>query len=533
MVRARLDALPDHLRPSGSELSLSAHEVGASLLVELSTATPSTTTEEWVRRVGQSSHVVLSTGDGAVQVETPRVTGRTLWHWRDADLDIVSTSMRAAAFLSGSSEPDADAVPWMMVTGTLGPSRSWDRRIAQLPPGSSWSPLSGELAARPLRLPAMNSDDEWGTELERRLCAVVDSLQLGAGAWSLPLSGGVDSRGLAITLGNCLPAVTWGDPATEADAGSDLSVARRVASAFGLDHRLLELSAASSSADVVLDRFAQASECRTENVGGYVDGFQLWQDLRSAGVRGVVRGDEVFGWNRRHDPAATRLSVGLATGGDLHLQHDLGPAFAEVADRLTVPSWSIQYADESLPDYRDRLYRQFRCPAILAPLNQAKSGYVDVVNPFLADPIVELAMAMPARLRTDKRLFASLVDKRSRGIPFAERSSVPPADDFLGSDDAFDAMVRRLAERPPTGVPGDLLGLLVRPPIDRPSTRRSPGVVELVRRAVPLPVRRAIARRAASHGERVDARRILFRAFLVAEGQEMVRRSAAAGAEVA
>lgn len=532
-LERRASDLAAFLRLDGSSLATTVHRLGTSALVDLSTGRPVTTTAAALDHLRRCTGATLRDDDGATVLETPLVTGRTLWRLRSGDLDLVSTSMRALAFLDGSTDPDPEAAAWMLLSGSLGPSRSWDRRIRQVGPASHYVLGTSLARPRPLPTPPRLSHREWEAELDRRLRAVIDDLDLDPDDWGLPLSGGVDSRGLAVALGGRLPTFTWGSPATHSDPGSDLAVAVRVADALGLRHRTIELAPGSVDATTVLDRFAMASECRTDNLGGYVDGMQLWRDLRAAGITGIVRGDEVFGWVRRTDSPSTRISTGALFAGDVAVSAELRESVEELASGQTVPPWLLQEPGEGLADYRDRLYRRFRAPSILSALTQTKSGYVDVTNPYLSDELVELVLGLPERLRTDKRLFTSYVTARSQGIPFAQRSSVPPSSNFLDRADTLAVLRGRLTGRELAGVPGELLERLTAP--ERPSstratsTGRSGTAVGWVRKLVPHAVRREYAIRQMSRPTRLDDHQLLFRTFLVSAGLDQLRAAASAG----
>lgn len=532
--RRRIDGLARFLQLPGSSLSAAEFSFGSATLVALATGAAPRSTERWASDFWRCTGASVSRSGEGVAIETPFVTGRTLWRLVDDERDLWSTSLRALAFLVGDVQVDTRVASSMLVSGTLGPELSWDTRIQQASAASRFVLGTPGRSERVACLVDARSSRDWEAELDRRLRDVIGSLELDPTEWGLPLSGGVDSRGLAVALGGSLPSFTWGSSVSLADSLSDLSVAVRLAGVLGLDHRSMEIAAAASDPDLVLDRFVAASECRTENIGGYVDGMQLWQDLRAAGVAGIVRGDEAFGWNRRNDSAATRVSTGAILPGDVLVPSVLRPAFSVIGDVATVPWWLAQQSGECLPDYRDRLYRRFRCPSILAALTQTKSGYVDVTNPYLGDPIVELVMSMPARLRTDKRMFKHYVSARSLGVPFAQRSSVPPSSDFLGTAATSSVLCQRLATYPaPVGVDADILEFASAsvPPTGSGAgaARGRRALAAAVRRTVPHAVRRERAIRQESKPQRLDETRLRFRTYLVAEGQRLMETAAAAG----
>jgi len=91
---------------------------------------------------------------------------------------------------------------------------------------------------------------------------------------------------------------------------------------------------------------------------------------------------------------------------------------------------------ESLSSWRDRLYHQWRIPFRLAALNELKTSYVEVVNPFLSREIIAVIRTMPDSLRTNKTLFRRIVENLGPRIEFAKFQSIPERDDVLSGDTA-------------------------------------------------------------------------------------------------
>ena len=533
-IERRVGGLASALVCDGSDLVASVHRTGAVVVVELSTAADKRTVEQCCDDLFRCTGARLVLGSDCV-LDMPRVAWRTLWRARVGTVDLVSTSMRAIAYLLGGLDPDPEATAWMLVTGSLGPERSWDRRCRQLVAGFRYT--LGTDDAQPRSAPDRSfvgaSRSSLAVELERRIEGSVAAFDLDPAEWALPLSGGVDSRALAMAVGGQLPTFTYGDLGTLADAGSDLAIARRVAALLGCEHRELELASSTTDPRDILDRFVAASEARTDQLAGYADGMQLWMDLRAAGVRGVVRGDEVFGWVRRLDAPSSRVSTGALVVGDLRLPAPVRAAFLALAELHDAPSWFVQLVGEQMADYRDRLYRRFRVPSILAPLTQTKSAYVDVACPLLADEVVELVLQVPGPLRTDKELFRSSVVRRSGGIPFAQRASIRPVGSFADTPQVRELLCRGLGDA--GEVPGlpdavrDLVLSATEADPGPPAVRRNAALESAVRRYLPLAVRREVALRSARRPVAVSVDDLRFRAYLAASGFALMSQVAEAG----
>lgn len=468
------------------------------------------------------AHVTGSMDDHRVEVANDTVGSRTVWIGESDGVTVASTSLRAAVFAFGSFQFDPRAWAWILPSGSLGPSWSWDQRLQQLPGRSVVRLSSG-------RKPQISSHCEEGdpvghglTNLDGILRATVGRLRPGAD-WILPLSGGVDSRSLALLLPQGMRTVTWGTVASRSVPTSDTTVAQVLASEIGSRHEFLPLDAEPVASEIVLERFVRASEGRVDHFGGYVDGFALWRRLREHGVTGVLRGDETFGWG----PYPSEFAVRRARFPEFEDVSNLRP-FAE-AVRI---DWSLDEAkhrprgtEESLADWRDALQREARAPSIMAALNQAKSGHVEVVNPLLAPEIVDYIIALPVRFRTDKRPLRRWVKEHSPSVPFAQHGSLSDPKIALGHETLVEQMSDALfAASSRFQVPPTLTGALESElRVTFESSRADSG---LRRRLVP----RRLARWVALRDPRftVSANRLGFRILLGVRTAELLTADAVA-----
>ena len=371
-----------------------------------------------------------------VELVADAAASRTIWYAMTDDVFVASTSQRAVVSVLGDFRPNLEAAAWLMSSGALGPGRGWDMRVERVPPGgrvllrrASW-----RLETHEPRISFDGTDDAaHPNERARALEAIVDDvvarLELDYSRWIVPLSGGVDSRGLLLALGRArggyggLKCITWGRRSALDEPGNDARIARELAERLGVDHDYFVVEATKEPRDRFLERFLVAGEGRADAMGGYVDGFAVWQRLHDGGVEGVIRGDEAFGWKDVRGEADVRESVHLTTLEDVcgeRAARELGLPSQRIPDALA------RRSGESLAAWRDRLYQQYRLPVTLAALTDLKTSYVEVVNPFLYARVLAHARALPDRLRTNKRLWRDVVDAWSPDLPYATRAAVLP-----------------------------------------------------------------------------------------------------------
>src|SRR5690606_11646485 len=146
--------------------------------------------------------------DEHVELVADASASRTIWYAKTDDLFVASTSQRAVGAVLGDFCPNLEAAAWLLSSGSLGPGGGWDSRVERVPPGGrillrrrSWRL---DVSAPQVSIAAaagLGDSRDLGRELEALVDDVAASLELDFSRWLVPLSGGVDSRGLLLALG--------------------------------------------------------------------------------------------------------------------------------------------------------------------------------------------------------------------------------------------------------------------------------------------------------------------------------------------
>jgi hypothetical protein len=400
------------------------------------------------------SFAIFRSNHDYCEIVSDPVGSRTIWYYFDDELFVSSTSQRAILMFFGSFTADEGAFPWILSTGSLGPEHSWDKRLRRLDPDSSllldrqaWtlSKKSKKICFSEVER-TKRQHQELLTEAIQTTIRSFEGVNLDL--WALPLSGGYDSRALLCllseleTVSGNLRTLTWGLEASIHANDNDAYVAQQLAQHFGVDHRYFHTDVSSEPIEILIDRFLVLGEGRIDHIAGYMDGFQIWKRLFQSGIKGILRGDEGFGWNEVSSEIGVRRSIGCALCEDFaNLEHGLEQfEFAPQA----LPDELAKLQAESLPQWRDRLYHGYRVPTILAALSDLKLGFVEQVSPLLSRQILDRVRELPDELRTDKTLFKSIVDQIGPRIPYARRAATAPAEDILKRPDVVQLMKARI-----------------------------------------------------------------------------------------
>jgi asparagine synthetase B (glutamine-hydrolysing) len=386
--------------------------------------------ENWekpLNRFPDGSYALFRDGKDYFEIVSDPVASRTIWYYMDDNQFIASTSQRAIIMFLGSLEFDERVIPWMLSTGTLGPSFSWDKRLNHVPADSSlllekrkWTIIT---KSKPIEFNLVHrSDHEREELLKESLKTTIRSLKPDYSYWSLPLSGGYDSRAILILLldanqiNNRLKTITWGLKASLDKKGNDARVASDLAKKLNVSHKYYVNDLSEEPIDEIINRFVLLGEGRTGDFGDYMDGFATWKKIFEDGIELILRGDEAFGWNPVSSPLAVRLNVecGLCTDfSNLKNYQKYGLPSQELPQSL------LQRKGETLSTWRDRIFQEYTQPVIQAGLTDLKLSYVEQINPLLSRRILQQVRQLPDHLRTDRALFKKIVKSLSPEIEFA------------------------------------------------------------------------------------------------------------------
>lgn len=407
-------------------------------------------TEGWHRpgtSIPDGSYGIVRADDETVELLADMTASRTLFYSLLKDLFVVSTSQRAVAHFVDSVVPNETAIAWMVSSGTLGPCQAWDERITALPPDgrlrldrSSWDVTTTTGSARDPFTPTNESRNTHRKRLERSLDRTFANLDLDLAQWSLPLSGGYDSRELLLRLKDdpSLTTITWGTSEALEVPNSDAVRAQELADACNVRHRYHTLPQEPDNLETVFERFLTASEGRIDHFQGYTDGFGVFESLANSDFAGIIRGDEGFGMAHAGSESFDYLSeVRQIIGAKMIADFQSLPSLAiPGTDSQQFPRRYHRQPGESLQMWRDRLYNIYRLPVILSALTSIKTPYVEVINPFLTREVLSTVRSFPDEMRTNRDLYTEYVKQRSPPVTIATQSPDPDREKILKMDES-------------------------------------------------------------------------------------------------
>ncbi|HEX5049945.1 MAG TPA: hypothetical protein VFX89_22720 [Gammaproteobacteria bacterium] len=486
--------------------------------------------------VPDGTYALLRANADYVELAADAAASRTIWYVLTHEELIASTSQRAIITLLGNFEMNREALPWLLSSGTLGPSAGWDTRLRQVRPGERvtldrhrWQ-LAHSGGPLPFSADAQRDKALHRVRLAETVATVCKRLSFDSARWTLPLSGGVDSRALLFHLHKRqgLETITWGVSGARGEQGNDALIARTVAEVFGVGNRFFPVDLSSEARAALIQRFLVAGEGRVARISGYLDGFRIWKTLFEEGTDGIIRGDEAFGSILVRSSRAVRYTASVTLLSDFFAPDEI--ATFELPEQRVPPELD-RAPGETLATWRDRLYQHFRSPAVLAGLTDLKAAYVEVANPLLARSVLDCVRELPDPLRNDKRLWRELVQSLLPDVPFASLTAVPSTEDFvtdrqvlslmldeLQGNDAADLFPRPLRHKICAAINAALRA--------SHAPRRQPWIKQRLTRAIPEGVR-AAARSWLSVKPSMNPLVFAFRAFLASRMNTLLKLDAA------
>lgn len=394
------------------------------------------------------SFAIFRSNDDYIEIVSDTLATRTIWYYVDKKYFIASSSQRAIIQIIGNFKLNKKIIPWILSSGTLGLENSWDKRIKRLSGDSNlilerklWSlkVLKNDVKFKKIPL----SYREHKKQLLESIEETFYSFNLNYDSWCLPLSGGFDSRIILYFLrkANELNTITWGTTPTIDFENSDVSIARKLSSHFNLKNSFYEIKNCEFDIENVFSKFVSISEGRTDHFSGYIDGFKIWDQISRSNCKGIIRGDNGFGWKKVFSDVDVRYGIGMSLCLDFSNLEDLitkGYYEQEIPDDL------FQKKNETRETWRDRLHHIYRVPIVLAALTDLKLPFVEVINPLLTKKIIYKVRELPDHLRTDKALFKEIVMDFSPNIPFAKKSNLNLFEDIVSSKTFLEFLAEEL-----------------------------------------------------------------------------------------
>jgi hypothetical protein len=481
------------------------------------------------------SYAIFRSDQNFVEILTDVMASRTVWYYHDQEIFISSTSQRAIVMLLGDYQFNQQTIPWMLSTGHPGPSNSWDARITCIPADSSLvlDRHSWELniKSKPVEYSPSEIPDREHEELfEAAVKETFKSLELDYSKWVLPLSGGYDSRLILAMLvlfkkgRDTLQSITWGLKHSLYVKGNDAAIARKLADHYKIPNTYYSTDISREPIEAVFNRFFVNGEGRIDHISAYLDGFSLWKELAENNVEGLIRGDVGFTSKTADNPFFVRFTQGFPLCSDFE---NLKNYQSFGLPKQQVPERFGQLEGESLDQWRDRMYEEFRIPTVLSALTDLKLSYVEIINPLLSRKIIYQARRLPSHLRNQKIILKKLVNKFGPPIEMASEGATAGIISLLSSLQVVEVFRKELSEESQSVIPAEFCTYILKNIKTSTNLRSNKSSFKsLLKRLLPSSFKRKLMS-LRSHST-VDFNVLAFRTYTVIKLHQLLKEDAKA-----
>lgn len=478
--------------------------------------------------IPDGNFAIVRSNSYSLEVITDIVATRTVWYVYTDDYFVASTSQRMLISYLGDYIQNDKVIPWILSTGTLGYRNSWDKRIKCVPGDSKLilNRNTWELELNTNDVVFNIVDSNYSSNKEKLAQAINNNLKkinLDLSQWALPLSGGYDSRGILFNLEKKenLKTITWGLESSMQEPGSDAFVAKQLSEKFSLNHHYFNTDFSNEPIRDIFERYFKIGEGRIDNVGGYLDGFSLWNNLYDEGIVGIIRGDEGFGWTD------VRTEKDVRVGNGINYTSDFDNIKPFINDELEnkLPVELLKRENESMEQWRDRIYHQYRIPTILAALNDLKLSHVELINPLLSREIISTVRTIPDGLRTSKKLYKEIVDSFGIDIPYAKYGSNMNFTSIFKQKEVVDEIRREIQET--DLIPETLIRFILTNLNDNTSTKktlsRKGKLILNIKAVLPSFVKDLLKRNIPTN---IDVNLLAFRVYMIVRMNKILKSDA-------
>ena len=270
----------------------------------------------------------------------------------------------------------------------------------------------------------------------------------------------------------------------------------------------------------MFNRFLICGEGRVDGISAYLDGLKIWKDLYESGIKGVIRGDEAFGYLVVLSEKDVWMRMGIPKFSDysnVNNIHELG------IEEIEYPEWMKKRKGETLETFFDRLYQLYRLPNYIAALNEIKLTYVEVITPLLTKQTVYAIRQLPDALRENKILFRKIVNSIGPRLPYARYDAVKtPADINKRKDVILEIISELRSDNVKKVLPKEFINYLLSKLVIKEANEETGGIslYKVIKSYMPSRIKRILRNTVLK--KELDLNQLAFRAYIISKMNTML-----------
>jgi hypothetical protein len=397
-----------------------------------------------------------------------RFESQTLWYYYDDEKLIISNSQRAIISIKKSFFINKKAISWFLSSGSLGYINAWDSQITKVLNSFKYTFVFSEWKIQKAKAKYFIQDLNFVSEKEfdNIFVKITKENFLNAAKNTsissvlLPLSGGNDSRllhSISIKENDLseVKLINWGtvNKSNFNDKVAALKIARHY------DSEIIDaiLPHSVSDLDSLFEIFVQNSDCRIDQFNAYSDHFNIFKKLFEDNNKIIVRGDIPFTEGIDLNNEMSRAHIGILSFKDYtnHKQYDLNDwTVIQENDSLDIS----KRPGESLIEWRDRLYIDYRIPIVISAFNDIVNAYIETRLPMMSYSHYSLYNKLNNKQKGSKKHIVRLSKQLDKtNIPFNALPSIPSINELLYSSKNIEYLTKYIEKMENNLFSSDLL----------------------------------------------------------------------------
>jgi hypothetical protein len=398
------------------------------------------------------SYAELQYNDNEISFYCDRFESKTLWYYFDSEKLIISNSQRAIISLKKSFSLNKKAVSWFLSSGSLGYKNAWDAQIQKVTSNIKFAfdCLSWKLNWVETAYDTQDFSFKTEKEFDDLYLSLTKSNFLKGVAKSpitsvfLPLSGGNDSRLLhAIAVNdealNKIQSINWG--VAEKNKFNDKVAAIKIAKYHKTEIIDATLPNRIYNIEIFFETYIKNSDCRIDHFNAYSDCFEIFENAFTNNIQIMVRGDIPFTEGLDLNNQMSRFHIGIPTFKDYsnYSQYDLN-SWVSIQENDSVDIG--RKTGESLIEWRDRLYIDYRIPTIISAFNDIVNGYIESRSPMMTYSHFLLYSKQKDKQKGNKNHIVRLSKKMDQSkVPFDAAPSIPSINELFYSSENIEYLI--------------------------------------------------------------------------------------------
>ncbi|WP_026452209.1 hypothetical protein [Aequorivita capsosiphonis] len=395
------------------------------------------------------SYFKIKWEEQSISFNVDRFESKSLWFYQDEEKFIVSNSQLLITSLKKSFKIDPKTISWFLSSGATGFQNAWDSEVKKVIHSNLYAfslkdwQLSKTNRAYAIEDISFSKEKEFlqkHVDFTKQVFEKLSANNL-VQDMVLPLSGGNDSR-LLFYISNKLKEykdlalANWGvkkDPTVF----DDKKVANEIAQAYNKPLKDYYLPSKIENLDSFFETYIRNGDCRIDHFNAYTDHFKIFEQLFTEKYKFIIRGDIPFTEGLDLNEKMSRAHIGIPKFTDYgNYTSFVLDDFVEIQEK-DLPLIS-KIETETLIEWRDRLYIDFRIPIVISSFDDLINPYIVTIAPMISYSHFLLYAQQKPSKRGDKAHIVKLSEKMDESkVGFNASPSIMGMEELLRTEDTI------------------------------------------------------------------------------------------------